>query len=168
MVVNKEPRLSVSDVNRRVASKIRKFKLEDIDEILQIEEEAFPKTAYPKEAFIDYANSFPNSFIVVESGKDIAGYVVFDMEGHILSTAVRQQFRRKGFGKKLFMYALKCAKRRLRLEVRATNEGAIEFYKKLGMKIVKKMSDYYGDDDALLMVLGEKEWVSRIESRQYD
>ena len=135
---------------------LRKFQIEDINEILEIEEEAFPKTAYSKEAFLSYATSFPDSFIVIETGKDIAGYIIFDMSGHIHSTAVKPMYRRKGFGKMLFMHALKCAKERLWLEVRSKNTAAIRFYERLGMKIVGKIPNYYDEDDALIMVLSRK------------
>ncbi len=140
-----------------VPGRIRKFKIDDINEIVEIEEQAFPKTPYSKEAFLSYANSFPDSFVVIETGKDILGYIIFDMSGHIHSTAVKPAYRRKGFGKMLFMHALKCAKERLWLEVRSKNNTAIRFYKKLGMKIVGKIPNYYETDHALIMVLRQRE-----------
>ncbi|MBW1741554.1 MAG: ribosomal protein S18-alanine N-acetyltransferase [Deltaproteobacteria bacterium] len=143
----------------KVLAKIRKFKIEDINKILEIEEQSFPKTAYPKETFLNYANSFTDNFVVIETGKDIAGYIIFDMDGHIRSAAIKSAYRRKGFGKMLFMHALKCAKKRLWLEVRSKNSAAIEFYKKLGMKIIGKIPNYYECDDALIMVLSQKEWT---------
>jgi len=78
------------------------------------------------------------------------------MSGHIHSTAVKPDYRRKGFGKMLFMHALKCAKERLWLEVRSKNTAAIRFYERLGMKIVGKIPNYYDEDDALIMVLSRK------------
>lgn len=141
----------------KVLSKIRKFKREDINKILEIEEQAFPKSAYSKETLLNYANSFPDSFIVIEAGTEIVGYIIFDMSGHIHSTAIRLTYRRKGFGKMLFMHALECTKKRLWLEVRSKNSAAIKFYKRLGMKIVGRVPNYYGGDDALIMVLGQEE-----------
>ncbi|MFB0521007.1 MAG: GNAT family N-acetyltransferase [Desulfatiglandales bacterium] len=140
----------------KVLSKIRKFKREDINKILEIEEQAFPKSAYSKETLLNYANSFPDSFIVIEAGTEIVGYIIFDMSGHIHSTAIRLTYRRKGFGKMLFMHALECTKKRLWLEVRSKNSAAIKFYKRLGMKIVGRVPNYYGGDDALIMVLGQE------------
>jgi len=134
-------------------SRIRKFVVGDIDKILEIEEQAFPKTPYTKETFLNYANRLPDSFIVVESGKDIVGYIIFDMSGHVHSTAVKTGYRKKGFGKKLFVHALMCVEKKLWLEVRSKNMAAIEFYKRMGMKIVNTIPGYYGNDDALIMVL---------------
>ena len=134
--------------------KTRKFKAEDINKILEIEKQAFPKTIFSKVTFLNYADSLPDTFIIVESGKDIVGYIIFDLTGHIHSTTIKQSYRRKGFGKMLFMHALRCAKKGLWLEVRSRNHGAIEFYKRLGMKIVGEIPNYYRNDDALIMRLG--------------
>ncbi len=137
-------------------SRIRKFVARDINKILEIEEQAFPKTPYTKETFLNYANRIPDSFIVVESGKDIVGYIIFDMSGHVHSTAVKTGYRKKGFGKKLFEHALMCVEKRLWLEVRSKNRAAIEFYKRMGMKMIEKIPNYYGNDDALIMVLNHE------------
>ena len=134
-------------------SRIRKFVVGDIDKILEIEEQAFPKTPYTKETFFNYANRLPDSFIVVESGKDIVGYIIFDMSGHVHSTAVKTGYRKIGFGKKLFAHASVCVEKKLWLEVRSKNMAAIAFYKRMGMKIVNTIPGYYGNDDALIMVL---------------
>ena len=148
--------LTLSDIKGNNKAKIRKFKLEDINRILEIEGQAFPKTAFSREAFLDCADRLSDSFIVVEVGEDIAGYMIFDMGGHILSMAVKSRFRRMGIGTVMFMHALKCANKRLQLEVRSKNVGAISFYKRLGMRIAGKITDYYGTDDALVMVLNQR------------
>ena len=136
-----------------VPAHIRKFEIEDIDKILEIEGEAFPKSAYSEEIFMHYGETCSDGFFVVEAGEDVAGYIIFDMSGHIHSTAVKRSHRRKGLGRMLFNHALKTTKSRLWLEVRSRNLGAIEFYRKLGMKIVGEIPDYYETDDALIMLL---------------
>lgn len=143
-------------MDKKPFATIRKFKTEDINKILKIEEQAFPKTAYPKETFLNYGNSLPDTFIVIEKRDDIVGYIIFDRGGHIHSTAVKRTYRMKGFGRMLFMHAVKYARKRLWLEVRSKNSGAITFYKKLGMKITGKIPNYYGSDDALIMVMSQK------------
>ena len=140
-------------------SRIRKFVVGDINKILEIEEQAFPKTPYPKETFLNYANRLPDTFMVVESGKDIVGYIIFDMSGHVHSTAVKTGDRKKGFGKKLFAHASVCVEKKLWLEVRSKNRAAIAFYKRMGMKIVNTIPGYYGNDDALIMILNRSTQV---------
>jgi len=141
----------------RALTKIRRFKTEDINKILEIEEQAFPKTAYSRETILSYAKSLPDNFIVMEADTEIVGYMIFDIGGHIHSTAVKPTHRRRGFGKMLFVHALRCAKKGLWLEVRSKNTEAIKFYKRLGMRIVRKIPNYYGSDDALIMVLSQRE-----------
>ena len=138
----------------KIEPKIRNFKAEDINKILEIEEQAFPKSVFSKATFLYYSDNLPDTFIVVESNKEIVGYIIFDFTGHIHSTVVKQSFRRKGFGKILFMHASRYAKKGLWLEVRSRNRGAIEFYKRLGMRIVGKIPKYYRDDDAIIMRFG--------------
>jgi len=52
--------------------KLRTFEIEDIDKILDIEEQAFPKTGYPKEDFLNFAKNLPEGFVVIENERDIA------------------------------------------------------------------------------------------------
>jgi ribosomal-protein-alanine N-acetyltransferase len=135
--------------------RIREFEREDINEILEIEAQAFPKTAYSKGTFLKYARAFPDGFFVLEINEEIAGYIIIDFDGHIHSTAVKSAFRRKGFGAKLFTHAHKRAQKRLWLEVRSKNSGAIAFYRAMGMTLLGKIPGYYGDDDALILVLDQ-------------
>jgi ribosomal-protein-alanine N-acetyltransferase len=131
---------------------VRPFENGDMGGILEIEKGAFPKTPYPREVFRQYAAVFPETFLVVHGEKEVAGYIIFDSGGHVISMAVRKEHRRSGFGTSLFMRALEQAGSRLWLEVRTKNRGAIDFYRSLGMKVVRKIPGYYGNDDALVMV----------------
>jgi ribosomal-protein-alanine N-acetyltransferase len=135
---------------------VRVFANEDMEKILEIEEEAFPKTPYSKDILLGYANRASNRFVVLELGQDILGYILFSKNGHIISTAVKPAHRRRGYGRMLFRYALEQAEKRLWLEVRSRNKSAIRFYKDMGMKKVGKTRNYYGDDDALIMVSEER------------
>ena len=70
---------------------------------------------------------------------------------------IKEEHRNKGFGKILVMHALEHARSKIWLEVRTKNQGAIIFYKGLGMKPVGKIPGYYGNDDALIMVREKKD-----------
>ncbi len=137
-------------------AKMRTFKAEDMDQILEIETQAFPKTSYPRDVLLGYANRPTDRFLVLEAGTDLLGYIIFSKDGHIISTAVRPAYRRRGFGRILFTYALNHAEKRLWLEVRSRNDMAIKFYENMGMKKIGITRNYYGDDDALIMVSGVK------------
>lgn len=160
--------MSVSNINikGKPPPKIRTYSMEDINLILEIEQQAFPKTAYPKEAFLSYADRFPDHFVVIEWGEDILGYMIFDTDGHIHSMAVKPTHRRHGLGTMLFMHAARCAKKRLWLEVRSENRGAIAFYKCMGMEVAGRIQGYYGDDDALMMVLNDSKNIAAARDRR--
>ena len=130
---------------------IRTFAREDIEQILEIEGESFPKTPYPRNLLLEYARLLPEGFIVIEVGGDIAGYLIFDSRGHVYSTAVKPAYRRHGLGRRLFGYASEHAHDPLWLEVRSRNSTALHFYERLGMKVVRRIAKYYGKDDALVM-----------------
>jgi ribosomal-protein-alanine N-acetyltransferase len=135
---------------------IRRFNMEDINQVLEIEQEAFPKTAYSRNTLLHYARNLSDTFLVIEANQDIVGYIIFDTSGHIHSTAVKPAHRRKGFGRMLFMHAQQCTEQRLWLEVRSKNAVAIEFYRAMGMEVTGSIPGYYGNDDALIMALKEK------------
>jgi ribosomal-protein-alanine acetyltransferase len=135
--------------------RVREFRSKDIDRILEIEAEAFPKTACPKEVLLLYASRLSESFLVFEAEAGIVAYIIYDSEGHIISMAVKTSHRRNGIGTELLRHALRNVES-LWLEVRSKNYGAIRFYEKMGMRAVGKANDYYDGDDALIMVLNEK------------
>ena len=135
--------------------KIRPFKAQDIDRILEIERQAYPKTAFTRNMLLSYHVCWPDTFVVVVSEQEIVGYIIFDLTGHIYSMAVEPCYRRRGYGKMLFDYALQAADQRLWLEVRSKNRGAIDFYLKMGMIVVDIVKKYYGDDNALVMVFAK-------------
>jgi len=141
------------DEAETAAIRIRSFSLEDLKQILEIEREAFPKTGYPKDVILNYAKRLPDGFIVVETGEQIVGYMIFDQTGHVYSAAVRPSHRRRGFGRKLFLHASEQSYGKLWLEVRSKNTGAIGFYQRIGMRIVGRVEGYYHGDDALIMIL---------------
>jgi ribosomal-protein-alanine N-acetyltransferase len=140
---------------------LRAFKFEDMNQIFEIEEQAFPKTPYSKEILLGFAKSPLYRFVVLEGKKHLLGYIIYNKGGHLISTAVKRGERRKGFGRKLFRYALRdTGDERLWLEVRSRNDSAIRFYRSMGMETIGKSPGYYGDDDALILVssvLSQKE-----------
>jgi len=135
---------------------VRAFEPEDIEKILEIEEQAFPKTAYSKDILLGYASRPSTRFLVLQVGQELLGYIIFSKSGHIISTAVKPAHRRKGYGRILFKHASEQAEKRVWLEVRSRNKQAIRFYKYMGMKKFGKTRNYYEDDDALIMVLEER------------
>ena len=92
----------------------------------------------------------------------VAGYIVAREtagELHVNNIAVRDQFRRRGYGIRLLGSVLEEARRKRAtnafLEVRSGNLAAQELYRKCGFKGIAKRANYYSDppEDAVVMSL---------------
>ena len=104
----------------------------------------------------------PNPFDRADESEDppVVGYggvwLMVD-EAHVTSVAVRPEFRGRGLGQllmlALFDIALIKQARWLTLEVRISNKGAQELYKKLGFREAGVRPRYYTDnnEDAVIM-----------------
>ncbi|AEC51827.1 acetyltransferase [Pyrococcus sp. NA2] len=145
---------------------IRPAKLFDIAYIMRIEQLSF-KEKYPRGLFLTFLEANPDTFLVAEYNGKVIGYVMGylrpDMEGHIMSIAVDPDYRGNGIGKALMIAVIeklfKKGARWIGLEVRVSNKIAINLYKKLGFKIVKRIYSYYSDgEDAFYMVLTPEDW----------
>lgn len=137
---------------------IREFKRPDIKRVLEIETEAF-KDPYPPSILIDIYN-LGAGFLVAQHDNIVVGYIIFwiryEDEGHIISLAVDEKYRKKNMGRELVGYAIdiftKCDVREIKLEVRIENKGARKFYKKIGFEEKKVLKNYYEDgEDAVIM-----------------
>jgi len=141
---------------------IRPFSFSDLDRILQIERQAFPKSPYDWTTFINLHWLYSETFWVyidTESGREenqMLAYLIFSRDGHIISIAVHPQHRRRGIGKKLLEKAIDAYHlRKLWAEVRKSNEGAQTFYLRMGFQIIGVVPNYYGNEDALIV-----QWTS--------
>lgn len=89
----------------------------------------------------------------------IAGFAIMkygDDEAQLFLLAVRPSHRRRGIGTALLSWLAVTARtagiRVIRLQVRATNEAAIAFYRGVGFRATAVHTAYYqGAEDALLM-----------------
>lgn len=140
------------------------MKLEDIDEVLDIEVLAFT-TPWSRNSFIYELLENERALYLTaknELGR-VMGYVgmwiVFD-EGHITNLATHPQYRRQGVAQKLMTELVTVSKekevRYLTLEVRRTNSPAQELYQKMGFVHMGVRRKYYLDnnEDALIMWKG--------------
>jgi [ribosomal protein S18]-alanine N-acetyltransferase len=72
-------------------------------------------------------------------------------EAHITLLGIHPQYQRQGLGKLLLSALLDKARKiemaRATLEVRASNQGAIDLYEKYGFQTVGRRKKYYQDND---------------------
>ena len=144
--------------------KIAPMTLEDLDEVLDIEVQAFT-TPWSRNSFLyELLENERAIYLTAKNEFDrVMGYVgmwvVFD-EGHITNLAIHPQFRRCGVARRLMLELIAVAKgkkvRYLTLEVRRTNSAAQELYQKLGFVHMGMRRKYYLDnnEDALIMWKG--------------
>jgi len=97
-------------------------------------------------------------------GGEVVGYGLLSIaanEAHILNLCIKPNKQRLGLGNRMMLHLIEQAKKlhaiSVYLEVRLSNQGAFELYKKLGFSIIGHRKDYYpalnGREDALVLEL---------------
>ena len=147
---------------------IRDAGLGDLDRIAEIEAASFPDP-YPRGLLKGFFY-IPGAYIVAVSGGRGVGYAIGIMRwrtiGHVVSVAVDPSARGAGTGE-MIMHALierlsGQGAKRIRLEVRASNEAAKGLYRKLGFEEKGKIERYYADgESAVCMFLSVKSGPQR-------
>jgi ribosomal-protein-alanine N-acetyltransferase len=138
---------------------IRKALFSDFDKIVEVEVSSF-KRPYTPTLLFSLLHLHGDMFYVALVGEEIVGYAVGakrrEGNGHVISIAVRPEWRRKGIGTKLMETLLNAFKKRglkrAVLEVAVSNREAIAFYERLGFKTITLLKGYYPwREDAYLM-----------------
>ena len=141
----------------------------DIPMVLDIENKCFKHPWAEKDFMYEmHGNKFANTW-VLELSNDSLGlryvcgfvdwWITFDT-GTICQIAVHPELQREGLGSMMMKEVLKEAQVKkvtsLTLEVRKSNEKAINFYKKFGFEVSHTKEGYYVDgEDALYMIWEE-------------
>lgn len=142
---------------------IRPMSAKDLDEVLEIERQSFPKpwTRAMFESELKNPVSF-SSVLRADSGgrQKLVAYIVYWVvhgEAHILNIAVDPTLRRRGAAELLLGTSLEQMRRNLVfevfLEVRRSNVAARKLYADFGFREGFERKNYYGDEDAIVMTL---------------
>jgi ribosomal-protein-alanine N-acetyltransferase len=138
--------------------KIRRLGYSDLPQVIAIERRAFP-TPWSLAMFV-LELSKPSGVCLAASIDDqLAGYLVcsrYDDVWHLMNVAVDPSRRRRGVASALLAEMLERAghgQGRYTLEVRTSNEGAIDLYRRFGFTAAGTRRRYYQDtgEDALIM-----------------
>ena len=132
----------------------------DLEEAYKIELDVNP-SPWKYETFL---SSFEvgHKGLICRNDNQMIGFIIFSPitpEAHILSISVRNEMQSKGIGTLLLKSMLDQCKvmnyKKIFLEVRVSNEKAINFYEKFGFSKDAVRNNYYTDnsEDALLMSL---------------
>jgi len=142
--------------------KIRKMKVEDFEVVSKLEKEIFGCPWSKRQIFgILTADKFAFPLIAEIYG-EIVGYafawIIYD-EVHIGNFAVKKEYRRMRIGTKLINYLISEASKKggkfFYLEVRRSNEPAINLYEKFGFIPLSIRKKYYADNKEDAIVMGK-------------
>lgn len=142
---------------------IRKAKISDLEAIKEIEDESFIKPFTKEDLLYEISQNPVSNFLVLEKDGLVVGFidywVTFD-SATIDQIAIKKSERNQGFAKILLEKSINDLKELgevsfLTLEVRTSNEPAINLYKSFGFQKVTIKEKYYDDgEDAIYMVKG--------------
>jgi len=143
---------------------IRQCETEDVATVIDINMRTLPEH-YSDYFYHEILAEFPETFLVAEREGSIVGYIMCRMEygfsqlkrlglarkGHVVSVAVLEEHRQKGIGTKLMQLAQdemrKKSANESYLEVRVSNQNAVQLYEELGYKVTGKLEAYYRDGE---------------------
>lgn len=139
---------------------IRRMRIEDLPQVIEIDRASFPMPWSDRTYRYELTRNQAAELFVAEQEGTIVGYIgtwqIID-ECHISTLAVDTSYRRQGIAKSLIEYALRRAVAKgistATLEVRVTNEAAIDLYRKFKFEITGRRKSYYRDngEDAYIM-----------------
>lgn len=142
---------------------IRKAKINDLEAIKEIEDESFRNPFTKEDLLYEISQNPVSNFLVLEKDGKVIGFidywVTFD-SATIDQIAIKKSERNQGFAKILLEKSINDLKELgevsfFTLEVRASNEPAINLYKSFGFQKVTIKEKYYDDgEDAIYMIRG--------------
>ena len=143
--------------------RIRRAERADLLSVVRIESASFPQP-WPANAFEPFLGQ-PGFLVAVDEDERVVGYAVADaaaahgrLLGHLKDIAVHPGWRGEGIGTALLRRVLATLRaegaKSVTLEVRESNEPAIELYRRFGFEPFRRQRAYYEDDeDAVVMIL---------------
>src|SRR5450631_35080 len=128
--------------------------------VVRIEAQVYPRPWSHSLFVSELALRSSRSYVVAKVGREVVGYAGLMMsltDGHVTTIAVDPAWHRHGIGTRLLLTlaheAIDRGAEAMTLEVRLSNRGAQEMYKRFGFTAVGVRKGYYADtgEDALIM-----------------
>ena len=133
---------------------IRTFRPSDLQDIAVLADRTLGENYNPG-IYTAVHQTNPEGFIVCHEGNDLIGFAVAVPEENdlrILMLSIHERYRRRGIGssmlKELVSRFLAKGFKKLVLEVREGNDGAIEFYRNRGFEIESMIPNYYSTGES--------------------
>ena len=147
---------------------IELMKEKDLDQVVEIEYKSFSRPWSRKYFLNEIANNdLSELYVDIIDGEVVAyGDLWYMFENcDLTKIAVKEEYRKKGYGYKMLKYLAQAAKRKgcefMHLEVNVNNKDAYDLYEGYGFEVVRTRKRYYenGDDayDMIKGLIGEEE-----------
>lgn len=139
---------------------IEKMTADDVSAVAETERECFKENAWSEKSLFDETQNETAHFFVVKNDEEVYGYIGTNIivdECYITNVAVKEKYRRFGFGQRLILHAAKNAEqngcRLITLECRKSNLPAASLYKKCGFEVCGERKNFYSSpkEDAYIM-----------------
>lgn len=125
------------------------MQVDDLNQIMAIEKIAYP-FPWTRGNFLDSIYSGYETAVLRDQSQDIAGYFLVMLavdEAHLLNITVRPDLQGKGLGRYLLDKVVELARRKsmasILLEVRPSNERALDVYRRYGFQSIGRRKGYY-------------------------
>jgi len=133
---------------------------EDLEQVMRVEHEVYP-FPWTERIFSDCLRVGYHCWIASAQG-NVVGHAVISIvgdESHMLNLSIAREHQRKGYGRQFVEFLLNEARTRqaqtMLLEVRPSNQAAINCYNSAGFNEIGCRKEYYpaddGREDALLL-----------------
>lgn len=138
--------------------------------VLRIEVQSYPRPWSLGLYLSELALGSMRCYVVARMRGEVVGYgglMFMGPDAHVTTLAVAPEFQRRGIGRRLMLalarHAVEQGSENLTLEVRVTNEAAIELYRQFGFAPAGIRRNYYVEvnEDALVM------WANDINTLGY-
>ena len=146
---------------------VRPLDESDLDEVMEIEAESFVQP-WPRSLFAEEISQPTRRYLIALDGEIVCGYggiMLVGEDAHLVTLAVSPGHRELGVASRLMIDLVETARhhgvRHLTLEVRESNEAALELYRKFGFEPAGLRKAYYTTEDAVVM------WAIDIDSVDY-
>ena len=149
---------------------VQPMKRRHVRSVLRIEQQVYPRPWSASLFHSELALHSTRSYFVARVGRDVVGYAGLMMtidDGHVTTIAVDPKWHRHKIGTRLMVVLAREAIARgavsLTLEVRMSNAGAQELYRRFGFGPVGVRKNYYQEvnEDALVM------WAHEVDQPAY-
>ncbi|HEY5348694.1 MAG TPA: ribosomal protein S18-alanine N-acetyltransferase [Candidatus Lustribacter sp.] len=162
--------LSRASADRPEPMEIAPMSTADLRDVLEIERASFT-TTWPSDSFYNelHTNKLAHYYVGRVGGKIVAYggiWVIFE-DSHVTTIAVAPALRGMRYGERLLLFLLDQAIERgaswMTLEVRESNVGAQQLYRKYGFTTVTARKGYYSDNNENALVM----WAGNLKGDLY-